>query len=277
LGVIGGVYRALLYLVVLVGAFSMILPMAWMVSTSLKEPGSILHMPPEFFPRPVYVWNYRRVFELSPFGSFYINSFKISTLATLGNLLSCSLGAFAFARLRFPGKGFFFSILMATMMVPFPVTIIPTFAIMRWLGWIDSHAALIVPSWFGGAFAVFLLRQHFLTLPQDLVDAARMDGARYFAIYWRIFMPLSGPVLATLSVLNFMWSWNDLIGPLIFLSTLKKMTVTLGLTFFKGQLYYVLWGPLMAATTLSMLPTLILFVSAQRYFVRGIVLTGLKG
>jgi multiple sugar transport system permease protein len=275
--IVRGIYRALLYLVVAAFATSMILPMIWMISTAFKEPGVILTMPPRFLPDRLYLGNFPQVFAIAPFGLFYLNSVKISVLSTLGQIVSCSMAAFAFARLRFPGKAAVFAVLIATIMVPFHVTLIPTFAIMRWLGWIDKHASLIVPAWFGAAFGIFFLRQHFLTIPQELFDSARIDGASYFVIYWRMFMPLVAPALATLAVLNFMWSWNDLIGPLIFLSSLEKLTVTLGLTFFKGQLYFVLWGPLMAATTLSVIPTLLLFVAAQKYFVQGVIWTGLKG
>jgi multiple sugar transport system permease protein len=269
--------RAMLYGVLIACALSMLIPMLWMVSTSLKPPGGILSMPPKLLPRPVEWRNYGSVFEQQPFAMFFVNSIKISSLSTLGMVLSCALGGFTFARLRFRGKGVLFSILMMTMMVPGAVTLVPRFILMRAIGWIDTHYALIVPSWTGAAFGVFLMRQYYLSIPQDLVDAGRIDGASFFTIFVRIFLPLGKPVLATLGVLTFMGSWNDLMDPLIMLNSIEKFTVTLGLTFFRNRMTDVAWGPLMAATVMGALPTLLLFVGAQKYFVQGIVTTGLKG
>jgi len=276
-GIGGSVLGAVLDAIVVLGAASMLVPMLWMVSTSLKPPGGILSIPPQLLPRPIDWRNYVRVFEQEPFGVFLFNSVKISSLATVGMLLSCALAGFTFARLRFPGKGTLFSLLMATLMVPGAVTLVPRFILMRTLGWLDTHYALIVPSWTGAAFGIFLLRQHYLAMPQDLLDAGRIDGASYFSIFWQIFLPLSKPALATLGVLTFLGSWNDLMGPLIMLNSTEKFTVTLGLTFFRGQMTDIAWGPLMAATVMGILPTLTLFAGAQQYFVRGIVTTGLKG
>ncbi len=269
--------RALLYAVVIASALTMVVPMLWMLSTSLKQPGGILSMPPKLLPNPVDWRNYARVFEQQPFGRFFLNSVSISAWSTLGMLFSCSLGGFTFARLRFPGKNAIFSILLATMMIPGAVLLVPWFVLMRAFGWVDTHYALIVPNWTGGAFGVFLLRQFYLTIPQELLDAARIDGASFFTIWWGMFVPLGKPALATLAVLTFMGSWNDLLGPLIILNTMSKFTVTLGLTLFRGQMTRVDWGPLMAATVMGTLPTLALFVGAQKYFVQGIVLSGLKG
>jgi multiple sugar transport system permease protein len=269
--------RAMLYGMLIVCALTMLIPVLWTVSTSLKPPGGILSMPPKLLPRPVEWRNYATVFELQPFAMFFVNSIKISSLSTLGMVLSCALGGFTFARLRFRGKGALFSILMVTMMVPGAVTLVPRFILMRTIGWVDTHYALIVPSWTGAAFGVFLMRQYYLSIPQDLVDAGRIDGANFFTIFVRIFLPLGKPVLATLGVLTFMGSWNDLMDPLIMLNSVEKFTVTLGLTFFRGRMTDVAWGPLMAATVMGALPTLLLFVGAQKYFVQGIVTTGLKG
>jgi ABC-type glycerol-3-phosphate transport system permease component len=209
-------------------------------------------------------------------GIFLVNSVKIATIATIGQVISCAMAAFAFARLRFPARNLLFFILLATLMVPTHVTLIPTFFIIRWLGWIDTHWSLTVPWWLGGAFGTFLLRQFFLTIPVEMMEAAKIDGAGYWRIFWRIYLPLSGPALATLAVFTFMGSWNNLLGPLIFLNSTEKMTVTLGLTLLQGQ-YYSQWTLLMAGAIVSVIPTLIVFFIAQKYFVEGIVRAGLKG
>jgi multiple sugar transport system permease protein len=191
-------------------------------------------------------------------------------------LLSASFAAYAFARLKFPGRDFLFLTLLATMMVPDQVTVIPQFIIMRAVGWTDSHNALIVPRFLGSAFGTFLLRQFFLTIPDELEDAARVDGASRFSIYWRIFLPLAKPALATLAVFTFMGAWNDLTGPIIYLSSKSQMTLTVGLTMFRG-VHETKWHLLMAGTVISILPILVVYAAAQKYFVQGITMTGIKG
>jgi multiple sugar transport system permease protein len=224
-----------LHLVLIFVSIVMAAPMLWTLSTSLKQPGVIFTYPPQWIPNPVDWDNYRQLFVQLPMAIFLLNSFKIATIATTGQVISCAMAAFAFARLRFPARNLLFFILLATLMVPTHVTLIPTFFIMRWLGWIDTHWALTVPWWMGGAFGTFLLRQFFLTIPTEMMEAAKIDGAGYWRIFWRIYMPLSGPALATLAVFTFMASWNNLLGPLIFLNSEDKMTVTLGLTLLQGQ------------------------------------------
>jgi multiple sugar transport system permease protein len=265
-----------LHLVLILVSIVMAAPLLWTLGTSLKQPGVISTYPPQWIPNPVDWDNYRQLFLQLPMGLFLLNSFKIATIATIGQVISCAMAAFAFARLRFPARNLLFFILLATLMVPTHVTLIPTFFIMRWLGWIDTHWALTVPWWMGGAFGTFLLRQFFLTIPTELMEAAKIDGAGYWRIFWRIYMPLSGPALATLAVFTFMGSWNNLLGPLIFLNSMEKMTVTLGLTLLQGQ-YYSQWTLLMAGAIVSVIPTLIVFFMAQKYFVEGIVRAGLKG
>jgi multiple sugar transport system permease protein len=265
-----------LHLVLIFVSIVMAAPMLWTLSTSLKQPGVIFTYPPQLIPNPVDWDNYRQLFLQLPMAIFLLNSFKIATIATTGQVISCAMAAFAFARLRFPARNLLFFILLATLMVPTHVTLIPTFFIMRWLGWIDTHWALTVPWWLGGAFGTFLLRQFFLTIPTEMMEAAKIDGAGYWRIFWRIYMPLSGPALATLAVFTFMASWNNLLGPLIFLNSEDKMTVTLGLTLLQGQ-YYSQWTLLMAGAIVSVIPTLIVFFIAQKYFVEGIVRAGLKG
>jgi len=264
------------YTVLSLIAVAMVVPFVWMISSSLKTPGQVFKFPPQWIPQDPKWSNYLEVMRAMPFSIFTFNSFKIAILSTFGQLLTCSLAAYAFARMRFPGREAIFMMLIATMMIPGQVTMIPVFLIMRFLGWTDSHRALIVPSYFGGPFGTFLLRQFFLSIPTELEDAARIDGCGRFGIYWRIFLPLSKPAIATLAIFSFMWHWNDLLGPVIYLSTLKKMTLTVGLTYFRG--YYVTqWHLLMAGSLISIFPILFIYAIAQKYFVRGIIMTGLKG
>ncbi len=269
--------RIAAYAPLCVGAVSMLLPFVWMVSTSLKEPGNIFLLPPQWIPNPIRWANYSDLLREMPFDRFVVNSLKVATLVVIGSVLSCSMGAFAFARLRFPGRDALFMILLATMMVPYAVTLIPVFIIMRYLGWIDTHLPLTVPAYFGGAFGVFFLRQFFLGLPQDFVDSARIDGCRFMGIYWRIFLPLAKPAIATLAIFSFMGSWNDLMTPLIYVNSIPKMTLPLGLAILRGGANvpgrYTL---VMAGATISLIPMLIMFFSAQKYFVQGIVRSGLR-
>ena len=271
--------QALIHFVLSACAVTMIFPLLWLVSTSLKHPGKQFVFPPQLVPNPVYWQNYVELFNFAPMGRFLWNSFEISTLSVLGVCLSSAIAAFAFARMRFRGREFLFVVLLMTMMIPYQVTVIPTFVIMRWLGWIDTHAALIVPSFFGSAFSVFLLRQFYRTIPQDLVDAATIDGAGFVRIFWEIFVPLGMPALATVAVFNFLWSWNDLFGPLIFLNSQDKMTVTLGLTYLRGRggTGGGRWGVIMAGSLLGIVPILVLYAMGQQYFVQGLARAGLKG
>lgn len=262
--------------VLILGSILMAAPLLWTISTSLKQPGIIFTFPPQWIPNPVDWDNYRQLFTTLPMGIFLVNSVKVTTIATLGQVLSCAMAAFAFARLRFPARNVLFFILLATLMVPTQVTLIPNFFIMRSLGWIDTHYSLTVPYWLGGAFGTFLLRQFFLSIPTEIMEAAKIDGASYWRIFWRIFLPLSGPALATLAVFTFMGSWNNLLGPLIYLNSENNFTVTLGLTLLQGQ-HTSQWTLLMAGAIVSVIPTLIVFFIAQKYFVEGIARVGLKG
>lgn len=267
--------RLLYYAILGVGGIVMMVPFFWMVSTSLKEPGQAFAYPPRWIPDPIVWVNYASVWKTVPFGLFFLNTLKIATLVTLGQLVTCSLGAYAFARLEFPGREKLFFAYLGTMMIPYQVTLIPLFILMRYLGWIDSHLSLIVPACFS-AFGTFLLRQFFLTIPKELEDAARIDGSSEFGIYSRIILPLAKPALATLGVFTFMWSWNDFMGPLIFINTMEKKTLTLGLASFQGM-YTTDWTLLMAASVMALLPLIVIFLFAQRYFVEGITLSGIKG
>jgi multiple sugar transport system permease protein len=271
--------RVLTHVLLILVAVIMIFPLIWMLSSSLKTPPQQVKWPPELIPNPFYPQNFVQLFKLSPMALYLFNSAKIAILSVIGMCFSSSLAAFAFARMRFRGKNLIFAILLATMMIPYATTVIPTFVIFRWLGWIDTHAPLIVPNFFGSAYTVFLLRQAYLSIPQDLMDAAEMDGAGFFYIYWRVFIPLGMPMLTTVAVLQFLGSWNDLFGPLIYLNSQLKMTVQIGLTFLRGRagtgVEHV--GIIMAGSLLGVLPMLLLYAFGQKYFIKGLARAGLKG
>jgi multiple sugar transport system permease protein len=271
--------RALLYLLLTAVAIVMIAPFVWMLVTSLT-PASELYRYPPSLPDSLAPENYTEVFGRFPFGRFTVNSLTIAVLATVGTLASASLAAYAFARMEFRGRRVLYWIVLATMMVPFQVTMVPIFFVIKTLGWIDSHAALIVPSYFGfgmGAFGVFLLRQFFATVPKEIEEAAVLDGASRFRIYWQILLPLATPALATLAVLTFMANWNDLLGPVLYLSSREKMTLTVGIAALQGGELAARIDLIMAGAVVSIVPILILYVIAQRYFIQGIGAGGVKG
>ena len=282
LGVRAGrvVYAAVMYILLTAGAVTMLVPFFWLVSTSLKPAGTEFTYPPQWLPRPVVWRNYIDMLTGPiPFAVLIRNTVVIATASLVGVLLSSTLSAFGFARLKFRGRDQWFVMLLATMMLPDVVTLIPTFILFKTLHWIDTWLPLIVPSWFGGgAFNVFLLRQYFLTIPVDLDEAARMDGASSLRIWWQIMLPLSRPVIATVAILNFMGDWNAFIRPLIFLTTLRKQMIGVGLAFYRGlSSGYSKWNLMMAAATMMTIPVIVLFFVTQRYFVRGIVMTGIAG
>lgn len=256
-------------------AVLMLLPFVWMVSTSLKTQAGVFVYPPEWIPNPVQWRNYADVVRVMPFLRYVLNTTFVAISVTFLHLAVSSLAAYAFARLRFPGRDKLFLAYLATLMVPGQVTLIPNFLIVKYLGWIDTYQALIIPQIFT-AFGTFLLRQFFLTIPGELEDAARIDGASAFGIYWRIFLPLSGPALATLGVFTFTAQWNNFLWPLIVVNDEQMRTLTVGLRALVGQ-FTVQYPLLMAGSVISVLPMLVVFVLAQRFFVRGIALTGLAG
>ena len=265
------------YLVLSIFAVTLALPLVWLISTSLKTGGQTFLMPPKWIPDP-FVWsNYAEAFKAVAFHEYFWNTIRIVFFATTGTLLTASLAAYAFARLRFPLRGPLFLLVLSTIMLPSIVTLIPTFIVFRTLGWIDTFLPLIVPLWFGGgAFNIFLFRQFFMTIPLELDEAARIDGASNFRIYWTVILPLSKPVLATIAVFAFIHNWNDFFEPLIYLQSPENWTMAIGLRGFRG-LYSTEWNLLMAASTAMILPLLILFFFAQRYFVSGIQMSGLAG
>jgi multiple sugar transport system permease protein len=264
------------YLLLSLVAVIMVAPFLWMVATSFKLPAD--QYTKTLIPNPATLDNFKELWQHLPFPRLLFNSFKLSILATIGQLLTCSMGAFAFAVVRFRGRNLLFTLLLITLMVPGQVALIPNFIVFKWLGLIGTQAPLWLPSFWGGAFGTFLLRQYFLTIPRDLAEAARVDGASLMQIFWRVYLPLSKPALAALSIFVFQWSWNDLLHPLVYLPTdMQKTTLTVGLAFFQQQL--VMGGKftvLMSGALISILPLILVFFIAQKQFVEGIALTGVK-
>ncbi len=261
--------------ILLFGALFVVVPFIWMLSTSLKAAGKTFVFPPQWIPDPVVWQNYPDMWNALPFNSFFLNSVKISTLNTIGQLLTCSMGAFVFSVLKFRGRDALFLGLIATLMVPYQVTLIPTFILFSKIGWVGTHLPLWVPAFWGGAFGTFLLRQFYMTIPLDLAESARMDGANIYQIFRYIYVPMSKPAMAALGIFTFMWSWNDLLNPLIYVAKLDQLTLTIGLSFFQNQ-YGGKWTLMMAGAVVSILPILIVFFFAQKYFIQGIALSGIK-
>jgi multiple sugar transport system permease protein len=269
--------RILTYAILVFLSALILVPLIWMVSTALKERKQIFTYPPEWVPSPALWHNFSEAMTVFPFQTFVRNTLIIAGFNIVGTILTSSMAAYAFARLRFPGRDLIFMILLSTLMLPFAVIMIPRYVEFRELGWLDSWLPLIVPNWMGGSvFFTFLLRQFFRSIPRELSDAAKIDGASEFRIYWQIVMPLAKPALAVVAIFVFLDSWNDFLAPLIYISSPSKYTVSLGLSMFMGN-YTTQWAYLMAASTLMSIPTIVLFIVAQRYFVRGVVLTGVKG
>jgi multiple sugar transport system permease protein len=262
------------YALLLIGSALMIGPFVWMVSTALKPPAD--QFDHRLFPATLTLANFTKAWQLMNFRSLLWNSFSIAALSTIGQVLTCSMGAFVFAIVRFPGREVLFLLLLATLMVPNQMTIIPQFLIFKWLGLYGTAAPLYLPAFLGGAFGVFLLRQYFRTIPLDLLDAARLDGASLLSIWWSVYMPLARPALAALAIFAFMGSWNDLFSALIYLpSDLDRTTLPVGLSLF-DKLYRGQWTVMMAAVLISVAPIMIAFFFVQKQFIQGIALTGVK-
>ncbi len=278
-----------------------VLPFVWILETSFKPSPEVIARPPKLYPVamspdqyyeakeegdltpiqetygfPPTVRHYIRAFTEYPILTWVRNTLVIVVFSCLGTLISCTMAAYAFSRLRWPDRGLLFAVVLATMMLPFQVTIIPMFVLFRYLGWIDTPLPLIVPAFFGSAFFIFLLRQFFIGLPEELMEAARIDGASEWYILSRIVVPLSKPALLTVTIFASMWAWNDFLGPLIYLTSENQKTLALGLQAMVSQ-YGSEWGMFMASATVMILPILVLFFFAQRYFIEGIALTGMKG
>lgn len=265
----------LTYALMLVGAAIFAGPFIWMISTSLKFPAD--QYTRTFIPNPATFQNYfdliRRLPEL-PIQMW--NSLYLAVLSTVGQVITCSMAAFAFAAVNFKGRNFLFTLLLITFVIPPQVTLIPNFIIFNWLGWVGTQLPLWVPAFWGGAFGTFLIRQYFLTIPRELAEAARMDGASLLRIFWEIYLPLAKPALAALALFTFLGSWNDLLHPLIYMpSDMQKTTITVGLSLFQTQ-YGGQWTIMMAGTVVSVLPIIILFFFTQKQFIQGIALSGVK-
>lgn len=269
--------RFLIYLLLFVGSIVMLLPLAWLVRSSVMSLRQIFIFPPQWIPDPWQLNNYPDAFTTIPFLLYLRNTLTILVPVVLGTVLTASISAYGFSRLRWPGRDTVFAILLTTLMLPYTVTLIPTFLIWVRFDLVNTFWPLIVPSWFGGGiFNIFLLRQFFRTIPVELDEAAVIDGANPLQILWRILLPLSRPALITVAIFATMGVWNDFLGPLIYLNDSRNYTLALGLAEFTGM-YRSEWHLLMAASTMVLLPVLILFFVAQRYFVEGITLTGIKG
>jgi multiple sugar transport system permease protein len=266
---------ALTYLVLAVLLVVVVFPLFWMVVTSFKPLSEVRRYPPTILPQTFTFENYIDIWQQYPFGNFLFNSFFISIMGTFGAIFSCTLAGFPLARLRFPGQRILFVVVLATLMIPYPARMIPLFVLMSRLGWIDTYLPLIVPWFFGNAYGVFLMRQFFKGIPGELMEAAVLDGCNPLRVLLRIYLPLAMPALTALAVVTFTTIWNDFIPPLIFINTMEKMPVAVGLAFFKGQ-GEAIWSYLMAASVLSALPLLLLYVFAQRYIIESMAMTGLK-
>lgn len=287
-------WRWLTIAVLLGVAIIMLMPFIWLVTSSLKTQMQIFQYPPEWIPDPIRWENYVEALTYKPFGLYLRNTMTIVTLNVIAVVFSSSFCAYGFARIRFPGRDFWFGIVMATLFLPYAILIVPQFVIFSKLpapqidfpllgltpesrSWINTFLPLTVPLFFGGgAFNIFLLRQFFRTIPEELADAARIDGCSEFGIYWRIMLPLSKPALITVAIFTFLNAWNDLLGPVIYMRSPENFTIAAGLASFNSQVD-VSWDWLLAASTATILPVIIVFFFAQRYFIRGVVLTGLKG
>jgi multiple sugar transport system permease protein len=267
--------KTLAYLALSLLALLALVPFLWMLSTSLKSLDEVFLYPPKWIPSKLHFSNYSSLWRDFPMSTWILNSLKVTTSVTIGVLVTSSLAAYAFARMEFPGRNVLFYMYLGAMMVPGWVMLVPNFVLMRHLGWIDTHWALIIPA-IGQPFGTFLLRQFFLTIPKDLEEAARIDGMGHFQIYRRIILPLSLPALATLAVFQFMGIWNEFLWPLIVLNSPDKFTIPLGLGYLNTQ-HSTDWTRLMAGSVILLVPIVILFIISQRYYVRGIALTGLKG
>ncbi len=253
-----------------------ILPFIWMVSTSVKPNDQIFVYPPVWIPKPILWSNYADALTAIPFFLYFRNTLLISGLTVLGTIISSTLTAYGFSRVQWIGRDTVFIIVLATMMLPSATTLVPLYIIFRKLGWLGTFYPLIAPPFFGPAFFIFLLRQFFMTIPMELSDAARIDGATELGILWKIILPLSKPALVSVGLFSFLWSWSDFFGPLIFLTDERLYTISLGILQFQSR-YDTAWGQVMAVSTIFTLPVLVLFFFAQRQFIEGVTLTGIKG
>lgn len=275
--------RGILYILALGGSAIFMFPFVWTILSSLKTGSELFLFPPTWFPAVPQPQNYAKVFEIVPWGLWMWNSTYVAAVSTIGAVLSAAMVGYSFARFRYPGRDIIFIITLSTMMLPVEVTLIPLYLLFSKIGWMDTYYPLVVPSFFGGgAFLIFLMRQFFMSIPLDLDEAARIDGASHLRIFWQILMPLSVPALATAGVLTFMGQWNAFLHPFLFLNTKAKYTLAVGIRYFQATAGFAddvepKYHLLMAASIMMTVPIIVLFFVAQRYLVRGIVMSGIKG
>lgn len=267
--------KIVLFIIMCFVALFMLVPFFWSFSTSVKTAGEVFEYPPKWIPQSIHWENYSQVWEVAPFGQYLLNSTVVSVMVTILTLLTASLAAYAFARLKFRGRDFIFMLYLGTMMIPSQVTMIPNFIFIKLLGWTDTYTGLILPNVFT-ALGVFLLRQFFMTIPKEYEDAAKIDGASRFHIYLHVILPLSIPALSTLAVFTFVFQWNNLMWPLIVVNKDIMKTLTLGLASFQGM-YSTNWSLLMAAAVMGIIPSFAIFVLGQKYLIKGITFSGIKG
>ncbi len=269
------VNHAILYSLLILFGITMVFPFLWMLSTSLKDPSQVFTASLQLIPDPIVWKNYAEAWEAIPFGRFYMNSVAVALAVTLGQVLTSSMAAYAFSRLKFPGRDSIFLGYLATMMIPGMVVTIPVFILLKSLGWLDSYKALILPGVFS-AYGTFMLRQFFMTLPADLEDAAKIDGCSLWRIYWQIILPLSKPALSTLAMFTFLGNWQSFFWPLVVTSSESMKTLPIGLSYFQ-DIYTTEWTLLMAGSIIVLVPALLVFILNQKFITQGIALTGLKG
>ena len=274
------VFQGITYILITLGALIVLVPFAWMISTSLKSPERLFVYPPEWIPNPARWFNYVEAWNALPFGRFLINTLFMTILAMVAELFTASLVAYGFARFRFPFRGTLFILVLSTMMLPGILTLIPVFIIWKTVGRIDTFTPMTVGAWFAwGPSYIFLLRQFFLTVPREIEEAAIIDGANIFQVFWSIMLPLVKPALLAIAVLSFQGNWNNFQGPLIYLNTMEKYPMILGLQFFGQSLSKEApqWNYMMAMSTVMAAPILALFFVAQRYFIEGLTVGAVKG
>ncbi len=269
-------HNTLVYGLLIVGSIVFLLPLVWMLSTSLKVSSAVFAYPPSFLPGSLQWHNYIDGWTALPFTTFLKNSVIITGANVIGNVVSCSLVAFGFSRLRARGRDLLFLLVLGTMMIPNEVTMVPRFILFKQLGWVNTLGPLIVPAWFGYPFFIFLLRQFFMGIPRELDEAAYMDGASFLRVFWNVILPLSKPALGAVAIFSFIGNWNNLLDPLIYLRSQDLYTIALGLNLFLGQFVTVV-NQLMAVSVLAVVPILVIFFFAQKMFVQGVSLTGMGG
>lgn len=267
--------KIIVHVVLIIGSLIMMAPFLWMVLTSFKSFAETMQVPPTILPKVWKLENYAEVFQKIHFSTYYLNTIIITVGRTIGQLLLCSLAAYAFARMNFPGKNIIFIALLSVLMVPSQIIMIPSFVIVRELGWFDTFYALIVPGIFS-AFGTFLLRQFFMSIPKELDEAAKIDGCSYFGIYWRIILPLARPALVALAIFTILNAWNDFLWPLVVTSSDSMRVLSIGIASFQEQ-YATEYPLLMAGALMASLPLILIFIFFQRYFIEGITITGVKG